>query len=155
MQKYKIFEKKVPIGLLIVPISIWLLDLYMGRIDMNAREYNNLAVSTIGAVSASYLLIKLSYFLSDSSSFYYKSIYYIGRQSLVILCFASFDTLTAIPLIRYFALACLYQNNHWIILSGFRLCYSLLIAEIIKRLPLFKLVYYPSTSKIIEGGTAR
>jgi hypothetical protein len=146
MRKYNVFEKKAPIGLLIAAVSIWCLDLYMGGISMNDRIYNNLAVSTIGAIAASYLLMNLSYFLSNSTSFYYKSISYIGRQSLVILCFSLFDTFTCSPLIIYLALACLYQNNHWIILTGFRLCYSLLIAEIIKPLPLLKLVYYPKTS---------
>ena len=148
MRKYMIFEKKAPIWLFIAAASIWLLDLYMGGISMNGRVYNNLAVSTIGAIAASYLLMKLSYFLSNSTSFYYKSISYIGRQSLVILCFQLSDLWFCDRIIRYFALECLYQNNHWIILTGIRLCYSLLIAEIIKLLPFLKLVYYPRTSRI-------
>jgi len=144
MQKYMIFEKKSPIWLFIAAAGIWLLDLYMGGINMSEREYNNLAVSTIGAIAASYLLMKLSYFLSNRTSFYYKSISYIGRQSLVILCFHQLDTFVCAPLIiRYSALLWLYQNNYWLILTGVRLCCSLLIAEIIKRLPLMKSVYYP------------
>jgi len=148
MRKYMIYEKKAPIWLFIAVASIWLLDLYMGGISMNERVYNNLAVSTIGAIAASYLLMKLSYFLSNSTSFYYKSISYIGRQSLVILCFQLSDLWFCDRIIRYFALECLYQNNHWIILTGIRICYSLLIAEIIKLLPFLKLVYYPRTSRI-------
>ena len=154
MRKHMIFEKKIPIWLFIAAAGVWLLaDLYMGGIDMILRKYNYLAISIIGAISASYLLMKLSFFLSNGTSFYYKSISYIGRQSLVILCFHTFDTLVFPPMIDYFALACLYQfqNNHWIILTGFRLCYSLFIAEIIKLLPLMKSVYYPGTSRIIEG----
>jgi fucose 4-O-acetylase-like acetyltransferase len=149
MRKYKIFEKKTPIWLFIAAASIWLLDLYMGGISMNERIYNYPAVSTIGAIAASYLLMKLSYFLSNSTSFYYKSISYIGRQSLVILCFSLLDLRFGafFPyLISFFAW--LYQNNHWIILTVTRLCYSLLIAEIIKLLPFLKLVYYPRTSRI-------
>jgi fucose 4-O-acetylase-like acetyltransferase len=148
MGKYKIFEKKTPIWLFIAAASIWLLDLYMGGISMNERVYNYPAVSTIGAIAASYLLMKSSYFLSNSTSIYYKSISYIGRQSLVILCFSLLDLkFGALPnLISFFAW--IYQNNHWIILTGFRLCYSLLIAEIIKLLPFLKLVYYPRTSRI-------
>ena len=92
MRKYMIFEKKAPIWLFIAAAGIWLLDLYMGGINMNERVYNNLAVSTIGAIAASYLLMKLSCFLSNSASFYYKAISYIGRQSLVILCFHRLDT---------------------------------------------------------------
>ena len=149
MRKYMIFEKKAPIWLLIAAAGLWLLDLYMGGIYMNERVYNNLAVSTIGAIAVSYLLIKLSYYLSNTTSFYYKAISYIGKQALVILCFSLIDTLAFTPLIMYYALVCLYQNNHWIILTGFRLCYSLLIVETIKLLPLLKLVYYPRTSKII------
>jgi len=151
MRKYMIYEKKAPIWLFIAAASIWLLDLYMGGISMNERVYNNLAVSTIGAIAASYLLMNLSYFLSNSTSFYYKSISYIGRQSLVILCFSLFDTSACYLMIRYFVIGCLYQNNHWIILTGFRLCYSLLIVEIIKLLPFLKFVYYPKTSKRIEN----
>ncbi len=153
MRKHMIFEKKTPIWFFIAAAGIWLLDLYMGGIDMILREYNYLAISLIGAISASYLLMKLSFFLSNGASFYYKSISYIGRQSLVILCFHTFDIVVFPPMINYFALACLYQfqNNHWIILTGFRLCYSLLIAEMIKLLPLMKSVYYAGTSRIIEG----
>jgi fucose 4-O-acetylase-like acetyltransferase len=151
MRKYMIYEKKAPIWLLIAASGIWLLDLYTGVIGMNERIYNNFVVSTIGAIAASYLLMNLSYFLSKSNFFYYKPISYIGKQSLVILCFSLFDTLACSPLIKYFALVCLYQNNHWIILTGFRLCYSLLIAETIKILPFLKSVYYPRTSRVIEG----
>ena len=93
MRKYMIFEKKAPIWFFIAAAGIWLLDLYMGGIDMIQREYNYLAISIIGAIAASYLLMKLSCFLSNSASFYYKAISYIGRQSLVILCFHVFDTL--------------------------------------------------------------
>jgi hypothetical protein len=152
MQKYMIFEKKTPIWFFVAAAGIWLLDLYMGGIDMILREYNYLVISIIGAIAASYLLMKLSFFLSNGTSFYYKSISYIGRQSLVILCFHTFDIVVCPPMINYFALACLYQfqNNHWIILTGFRLSYSLLIAEIIKLLPFMKSVYYPRTSRIIE-----
>jgi len=149
MRKHMIFEKKTPIGLFIIAAGIWLLDLYMGSIDMAGRIYNNLAVSTIGAIAASYLLMKLSYFLSNSISFFYKPIPYIGRQSLVILCFHTFDLMACPPMIKHFILECLH-NNHWITLTGFRLCYSLLIAKAIKLLPLLKSVYYPRTSKIIE-----
>ena len=149
MQKYKIFEKKAHIWLFIAAFSIWLVDLYMGGISLNDRQYNNLAVSTIGAIAASYLLMKLSYFLSNNNSFYYRSISYIGRQSLIILCFHPFDI--EIPcsiIIRYFGFTWLYdENNHWIILTVFRLCYTLLFAEIIKRLPILKSAYYPRTSR--------
>lgn len=151
MQKHKIYEYKASVLLYIAAASIWSLDLYTGRLDMNSRIYNNLAVSIIGAIAASYLIMNLSYVLSKSTSFHTMSISYIGRQSLVILCFASFDTLTCIPLIKYFALACLYQNNHWIILTGFRLCYSLLVAEIIKSFHILKLIYYPKIPKTIKA----
>ena len=153
MRKYRIFEKKSPIWLFIAAVGIWLLDLDTGGIDMILREYNYLAISIIGAILASYLLMKLSFFLSNGTSFYYKAISYIGRQSLVILCFQAADTLVLPSTINYFALACLYefQNNHWIILTEFRLCYSLLIAEIIKLFPFMKSIYYPRTSRIIEG----
>lgn len=152
MQKYRIFEKKSPIWLLAAAAGIWILDLYMGGINMSEREYNNPAVSTIGAIAASYLIMKLSCFLSKSASFYYMAISYIGRQSLVILCFHQLDTFVCAPIIiRYSALLWLYQNNLWIILTGVRVSCSLLIAEIIKRLPLVKSVYYPKMSSIIGG----
>ena len=151
MRKYMIFEKKAPIWFFVAAAGIWLLDLYMGAIDMNARMYNNLAVSTIGAIAASYLLMKLSCFLSNSALFYYKAISYVGRQSLVILCFHTINILFCPPMSSYFALGCLYQNYHWIILTGFRLCYSLLIAETIKRIPIMKSIYYPKTLRIMDG----
>ena len=152
MRKYRIFEKKSPIWFLAAAAGIWSLDLYMGGINMSEREYNNLAVSTIGAIAASYLIMKLSCFLSKSASFYYKAISYVGRQSLVILCFHQLDTFVcATIIIRYSSLLWLYQNNLWLVLTGVRLSCSLLIAEIIKRLPLMKSVYYPRMSSIIEG----
>lgn len=155
IRRHMIIEKKASLWLLIAAVVIWCIDLYMGGMSMNDRLYNNPVVSIIGAIAASYLLIKLSYFLSNAASFYYKAIDYIGKQSLLILCFSLMDTLACSPIISYFALTCLYQNNHWIILTGFRLCYSLLIAEIIKFLPLLKFVYYPKNSMIIEEGTIR
>jgi acyltransferase len=148
MKKFMIFEKKTPVWIFIIAFSIWFIDLYMGGISMNERTYNNLAISTIGAIAGSYLLMKFSYFLSSSISFYYKFISHIGRQSLVIFCFSLFDTLAFLPLISSSDLINLYDNNHWVILTGFRLCYSLLIVEIIMLLPFLKLVYYPRTSKI-------
>jgi len=150
MRKYMIFEKKAPIWLFFAAASVWILDLYMGGIDLSERVYNNLAVSTIGAIAATYLLMKLSYFLSNSISFCYKPITYIGRQSLVIFCFHMFDIWIFPPMISYSARLWLYQNNYWIILTGFRLCYSLLIVKTIKLLSLLKSAYYPRTSKIIE-----
>jgi fucose 4-O-acetylase-like acetyltransferase len=150
MRKDMIFEKKTPIWFFIAAASIWFLDLYMGRSNMNERIYNNLAISTIGAIAASFLLMKLSFFLSNSHSFYYKSISYIGRQSLVILCFHLFDVLVFFPMIIVFAEGYYFRSDHWIVLSVFHLCYSLLIAETIKLLPLLKSVYYPITSRIIE-----
>lgn len=150
MQKYKIYEKKAPLLLFIAAAGIWFLDLYMGGIGMNDRVYNNLAVSTIGAIAASYLIMKLSYFLSKRTSFYYKSVAYIGRQSLVILCFSLSDILIFPPVIKFLALEWLYQNKFWILLTGLRLCYSLIIAEVIKLIPFLKFVYYPKTSRIIE-----
>jgi hypothetical protein len=150
MQKYKVFEKKAPIWLFISAAGIWSFDLYMGGISMNDRVYNNLAVSTIGGIAASYLVMKLSYFLSNRTSFCYKSVSYIGRQSLVILCFSLSDILIFPPVIKFLALEWLYQNKYWILLTGLRLCYSLIIAEVIKLIPLLKFVYYPKTSRIIE-----
>jgi fucose 4-O-acetylase-like acetyltransferase len=149
MQKYKIFEKKAPIWVYIAAASIWLLDLYMGAISLNDREYHNLAVSTIGAIAASYLLMKLSCFQSSNPSFYYRSISYIGRQSIVILCFHAYDkNILGSRLMSYLGFVWLHENNYWIILTLFRLCYSLLFAEIIKRLPILRSAYYPWASKI-------
>jgi len=150
MRKYMIFEKKTTIWLFVAVAGIWLLDLYMGGIDMSEREYNNLAVSTIGAIAASYLLMKLSYSLSNRTSFYYKAISYIGSQSLVIFCFHMFDIWIFPPMINYSGRLWIYQNNYWMILAGFRLCYSLLITETIKLLPVVKSAYYPKMSRIIK-----
>jgi hypothetical protein len=150
MRRYMIFEKKTSVWFFIAAAGIWLLDLYMGAIDMNARVYYNLSVSTMGAIAASFLLMKLSCFLSNSAPFYYRAISYIGRQSLVILCFHTINILFCPPMSSYFALGCLYLNYHWTILTGFRLCYSLLIAEIIKRIPILKSIYYPNTLRIVD-----
>ena len=146
MQRYKILESKVPIWLFIFAVGIWILDIYMGGINMNEREYNNLAVSTIGAIAASYLLIKLAYFLSSTTLFRYVPLSYIGQQSLIILCFHLLDKWNYIETMKSIS-TYLLQNNNWIILTGFRLCYSLIIAETIKRLLLFKSVYYPKISR--------
>ena len=151
MRKYMIFDKKTSIWFFAAAACVWLLDIYLGPIDMNARMYNNLAVSTMGAIAASFLLMKLSYFLSNRPSFFYKSISYIGRQSLVILCFHTINILFSPLASSYFALGCLNQNYCWIIITGFRLGYSLLIAEIIKRIPIIKSIYYPKTLRIIDG----
>lgn len=143
IRKYKTYEKKAPIWFYIVAVSIWLLDLNMGLFSMNNREYNNLAISIIGAIAVSYLIIKISYFLSNSTKHYYKSITYIGRHSLVIYCYHVFDILVCSPIIRALAIEYLYQNNYWLVLTGIRLFYSLLIVKIITFIPVFKLAYYP------------
>jgi len=143
MRKYFVYEKKMSIWFLIVAGSVWLLDIYMGGISMNERIYNHLVISTTGAIAASYLLIKFSCILAKKGSSFYKFIAYIGRQSLVVLCFSLMDVLALVPLISYLSIECLYKNNHWIILAGFRLCYSLIIAEIIKVIPVLNSVFYP------------
>jgi len=66
--------------------------------------------------------------------------------SLIVLCFHLFDKWELSEMVKS-ACTYLYGYNHWIILTGLRLCFSLLIAEILRHIPLLKTVYYPGTDR--------
>lgn len=137
MSKNKIYENRTSIWLLIVAACIWLFDLYMGGIDLNKRSYGNFAVVSItGAIAGSYLLMNISYILSrKTANFYYRAISYVGKQSLVILCFHTFDQILAMnPFI-------IMMSKNWVFLTAFRLTYSLLLAEIILHIPILHSLY--------------
>jgi len=147
MQRYKVFENKTSVWLIIAIAGIWVLDIFMGAIDLNTRRYNHLAVSLGGAIGASYLLMKLSHYLSGSASMYLRPVSYIGRRSLFILCFQLFDKINYFTMLEHFS-AYLYNNNHWVLLTGLRLCISLCMAEIMKFIPPLKFIYWPKISRM-------
>jgi fucose 4-O-acetylase-like acetyltransferase len=147
IRRYRIYEKKTPLWVLAGVFGFWIFDLYMGGINMMQNTYNIPVISITGAAAASYLIIKAAYYLSDSNRLYYKTITYIGKRSLVIYCFHVFDILTCSPVIRALAADFLYSNKFWMLLTVWRLAYSVAIAKIIEHVPVFKSVYYPKTSR--------
>jgi fucose 4-O-acetylase-like acetyltransferase len=144
MSKNQIYKNMISIWLVIVAVCMWLFDLYMGDFNLNERIYSNFAVvSMAGAIAGSSLLMYVSYILSKYTyTIYYRTISYIGKQSLVILCFHNLNTIIVVNPIRSFRLW-LYVNNHWIILTILALGYSLLVAEIIKRISILRSIFYP------------
>jgi len=146
ISRYRLYEKKAPLWLLAGAFGFWIFDLYMGGINMMLNQYNIPVISIAGAAAASFLIFKAAYYLSAGNRLYYKAIVFIGKRSLVIYCFHVFDILTCSPVISALSLDFLYTNKFWMLLTVWRLAYSLAIAKILEYVPVFKSVYYPKTS---------
>lgn len=104
-----VLNKKIPIHIYIALILLVAFCVkYAGKLYMVSNIYKNGFLDIIGAVSASFLLIKLCMSFDKHSKYIKKPFIYIGKNSLICLC------------LHLFSLDCLYYNtvNTWLIKIG-------------------------------------
>lgn len=86
-RRYDIFNKKVPIILIISIILIVIFcTIYGGKLYMVTNYYKNGLFDIIGALCGSFLCIKLSQIIDKYTKYTKKVLEFIGRNSLVVLC---------------------------------------------------------------------
>lgn len=104
-----ILNKKIPIHIYIALVLLVAFCVkYGGKLYMVSNIYKNGFLDIIGAVSASFLLIKLCMSFDKYSKYIKRPFIYIGKNSLICLC------------VHLFSLDCLSYNtvNTWLIKIG-------------------------------------
>jgi fucose 4-O-acetylase-like acetyltransferase len=139
LKEEALFEKKVPIFMLILSLVAFEVSRRFGGMSMNNRTYHDLLVSSCGAIGGSVLVLQLAIFLSK----YYiicHVLEYFGRAAIVILCFHTFDTgFGHFDIIwpEIFK----FMEKYPILLIIYRLTFTIMIYEIFRRIPLMRACY--------------
>ncbi len=135
-----VLNKKISINIYIFLIFIVAFCVkYAGKLYMVSNIYKNGFLDIIGAVSASFLLIKLCMSIDRHSKYIKKPFIYIGKNSLICLC------------LHLFSLDCLYYNTLKALLIKIGMLNSVLNLIIINILwVVLMLIIIKSTTKMIK-----
>jgi fucose 4-O-acetylase-like acetyltransferase len=133
LKQKDVFNKKISFNLYALMFFIWIIGCFTYTISMNNREYYNIISPVLCAICGCILFIKCSIFISKFK-LSVKVLGYLGQISIIILIFHTFDC-------WFFHFNALSQlafifNSHWIVLFLFKLVYSVIIAEIIRWIPI-------------------
>lgn len=128
--------EKLPIWALAVDLVILIIDIRLGGISMNNREYNFVPLSIAGAIAGSVLLCYASYWVAkiDGPK---KVLTYFGTVSLIILCYHTMD-----DGFFHWDVYVKFVYDKWDTLTLYRIGYSLLIVELIRRTWWLRKIYY-------------
>jgi len=98
-RKHDIFNKKVTLPVILSTAFVTVFcTIYCGKLYMVSNYYENGLLDIIGALSASFLCIKLSQKIENRTKFIKKVLVFIGENGLICLC------------LHLFALNCLNVN---------------------------------------------
>lgn len=117
-------------------------------LSINDRVYRNFFIACLGACAGTLLVLQLSRFI-EKWSLARASLSYVGRASIIILCFHTFDT-------TWGHLNVLLPNyrdwlGHWTVLAGLRLSACLIIFELLSRFPIRALFSIPHANYEIKS----
>ncbi|OIN45752.1 hypothetical protein BLL37_29520 [Pseudomonas azotoformans] len=125
--------------LILASVCALVISRYNGAMDMNGRNYNDFFISSVGAMGGSILVLYAAISLERIPRLE-RILSYLGRASLVILCFHTADT-------SFFhfpqLVPSIYQwlDAHPLWLSVWRLSYSMLVFEAFRRIPFMRYAY--------------
>ena len=137
-KKKNIINLRVNTLVLILLIILWATSVQLGAMDMAGRKYSNFIICIIGAISASYIIIKFcklisKYMLID------KYLSTLGKETLVILCFhlLEMDFFPWQTSTKFLA----YANNIMLLII-LKVIFAIIIIISVKKIPLLRKVYY-------------
>lgn len=138
-----VFMPKIQIKNYIFIILIFFIVIEInGRVDMNTRLYKNLLLFIIGGLLGTYLTIDLSKRINRKESFLFRSLTYLGKNSIIILLYHAVTPwiiLETIPNNYINIKEIIYNSGFLYFLNA--LIVSIFTIMIIKRMPLLKDVY--------------
>lgn len=133
-RKYDIFNKKIPLEILILLISIVIFcTIYCGEMSMVRNFYKNGIFDIIGAVCGTFWCIKISQIIEKYTKIIKKILIIVGKNSLICLC------------IHLFSMNCGILNNIVDVIGINNILLSDLIVNmlwIVTFLPIFKLLVW-------------
>lgn len=87
----KALSEKCPVLITLIMIIIWIYCIFFSHIDMQSGYYDNFIINVIGAVSGTYFIYLISKFIDEKIWLMKYVLIFIGKMSLVVLCFHSLD----------------------------------------------------------------
>lgn len=136
--KTNIFNIKIHILILIFLFFLWSISVYLGAMDMASRQYSNFIICILGAISASYIIIKFCKVISKYT-IWDKYLSTFGKETLVILCFhlLEMDFFPWQSITRILG----YTNNMFLLIV-LKIAFATIVTISIKKIPLLRKVYY-------------
>jgi fucose 4-O-acetylase-like acetyltransferase len=90
LKKYDVLNKKLPIPAVLGMLTVWIYCVFFSHIDMHNGYYDNFIINVAGALSGFYFVYRFAMFIGRLNVLN-RLLAYVGRLSLVALCFHSLD----------------------------------------------------------------
>lgn len=129
----------------VIPEYLWFLLLFIsillnGRVDMNLRNYANLFLFVIGGFSGTFIMIGISKGVSKYTNVFTEMSEYLGKKSLVILCYHLFTPIFILNSIPFIHVREVVSNSLFLLTLNI-LVFSILTVEIFKKIPFLKRIH--------------
>lgn len=123
----------------------WFLLLFIsillnGRVDMNLRNYSNLFLFVIGGLSGTFIMIGLAKELSRYTNVFTEMSEYLGKKSLVILCYHLFTPIFILNSIPFIHVREMVSNSLFLSTLNI-LVFSIFTVVLFKKIPFFRRVH--------------
>jgi fucose 4-O-acetylase-like acetyltransferase len=89
--KWRIFEKKIPIFIQYIMGIIWIYCILYSRLDVACCHYDCYPIDILGALSGCYFIYVICKYINDKDLIIKNILLLFGKLSLIVLCFHNID----------------------------------------------------------------
>lgn len=149
VKEYKVLEKKIPLPFQISMFALWIFCIIYGGLSMVDNYYKNGLLDALGAVSATYFVIKLAKLIENNAKLVSKWLIVVGQNTLVVLCFHLIE-LNMFPWAKVISLAMKYgidRSKSVLIILALRFVWAIFGILLVKKVPILRKIFFPSNIK--------
>lgn len=143
-RKNNLLNKKYSRSMIFFLFIFWIYCIFFSHINMQSGYYDNFIVNVVGAVSGTYFIYLSIKFIETKICLIKKILIYIGKYSLIVLCFHSLDyTINPFVIIinKIQSLLPITQGHFYRYYIILRLIYVIIVLLIIPRISILKKIF--------------
>jgi fucose 4-O-acetylase-like acetyltransferase len=136
-------DKKYAAWIIILMLVVWIYCAFFSHVGMASGYYDNFIMNVCGAAFGSYFVYRFAVFIESKLLVIKRILVYVGKYSLIVLCFHSLDWLinpfmTAIQKTQFCGIT---QGHFYRYYIGLRFIYIIFILLLVPNIPIVKRLF--------------